>query len=73
MLLDYFILAVVITGIVVSLLYSLITGISPVSSTFKSRRKIIQTVETDQEGFTYELGAGAGGQWHFLLPGAVLK
>jgi hypothetical protein len=60
MLFDYFVLAFVIIGIFVSLLYSLITGISPVSSTFKSRRKIIQTVEPDMEGFIYELGAGWG-------------
>jgi len=60
MLLDYFILAVVVTGILISLLYSLITGISPVSSTIKSRRKIIQAVAPEQEGFIYELGAGWG-------------
>jgi 16S rRNA A1518/A1519 N6-dimethyltransferase RsmA/KsgA/DIM1 with predicted DNA glycosylase/AP lyase activity len=60
MLLDYSILAVVLTGIFVSLFYSLLTGISPVSSSFKSRRKIIQTVNPDQEGFIYELGAGWG-------------
>jgi len=60
MLFDYIILTAVIAGIFLSLLYSLITGISPVSSTFKSRRKIIETVEPDQEGFIYELGAGWG-------------
>ena len=60
MLFDYFILVIVVTGVLVSLLYSLITGISPVSSTFKSRRKIILTVEPEQEGFIYELGAGWG-------------
>jgi len=60
MLFDYFIFVIVISGIVVSLLYSLITGISPVSSTFKSRRKLIRTVPPDQEGLIYELGAGWG-------------
>jgi hypothetical protein len=60
MLFDYFVLAFVVAGILVSLLYSVITGISPVSSTFKSRRKIIQTVDPDLEGFIYELGAGWG-------------
>jgi hypothetical protein len=60
MLFDYIILTAVIAGVFLSLLYSLITGISPVSSTFKSRRKIIQTVKPDQEGFIYELGVGWG-------------
>ena len=60
MLFDYIILTAVIAGVFLSLLYSLITGISPVSSTLKSRRKIIQTVKSDQEGFIYELGAGWG-------------
>ena len=60
MLFDYLLLAIVVTGILLSLLYSLITGISPVSSTFRSRRKIILTVEPEQKGFIYELGAGWG-------------
>jgi len=57
---DYLILVLVLTGIALSLLYSLITGISPVSSSFKSRKKIINTVSPDQKGFIYELGAGWG-------------
>lgn len=57
---DYFILVLVLGGIAVSLLYCLITGISPVSSTFKSRKKIINSVSPDQEGYIYELGAGWG-------------
>ena len=57
---DYLILALVISGIFLSLLYSLITGISPVSSTFGSRKKIIKSVSRDQQGFIYELGAGWG-------------
>ena len=57
---DYFILVLVLTGIASSLLYSWITGISPVSSTFKSRKKIIKTVSSTQKGIIYELGAGWG-------------
>ena len=57
---DYLILVLVLIGIALSLLYSLITGISPVSSTFKSRKKIIKTVSPSQKGFIYELGAGWG-------------
>ena len=57
---DYLILVFVLSGIVVSLIYCLITGISPVSSTFKSRRKIINSVSSDQDGYIYELGAGWG-------------
>ena len=60
MFIDYFILALVITGIAVSLLYSLITGISPVSSSLQSRKNIIAAVPPGQEGFIYELGAGWG-------------
>ena len=57
---DYLILALVLGAIVVSLLYTFITGISPVSSTFKSRKKIISTISRDQAGCIYELGAGWG-------------
>jgi len=57
---DYLILFLVLAAIAVSLLYCLITGISPVSSTFKSRRKIIRSVAPDQQGYIYELGAGWG-------------
>ena len=60
MFLDYFILISVLGAIVVSLLYSVITGISPVSSTFQSRKEIIKSIPLDQEGFIYELGAGWG-------------
>ena len=60
MFLDYFILVCVLGAIVVSLLYSIITGISPVSSTFQSRKGIIKTIPPEQEGFIYELGAGWG-------------
>jgi hypothetical protein len=75
MLFDYIILGFVITGILVCLLYSLITGISPVSSTHKSRRKIIQTVAPDMKGFIYELGAGWGALAFPLArrcPGAII-
>jgi len=57
---DYLLLALVLCGIFVSLLYSFITGISPVSSTFNSRKKIIKAISKEQEGFIYELGAGWG-------------
>ncbi len=60
MFLDYAILVIVLSAIVVSLLYTFITGISPVSSSFQSRKNIIRTVAPDQEGFIYELGAGWG-------------
>ena len=57
---DYIVLVLVLSGIALSLLYSWITGISPVSSTSKSRKKIIKTVSPTQKGFIYELGAGWG-------------
>jgi len=57
---DYLILVLVLGVIVVSLLYTFITGISPVSSSLQSRKKIIRTVPPDQEGYIYELGAGWG-------------
>ena len=57
---DYTILVLVIAGIALSLLYSLITGISPVSSTFQSRKKIVKAISPKQKGFIYELGAGWG-------------
>ncbi len=57
---DYLVLVLVVVGVLVSLLYSLITGISPVSSTFGSRKKIIKSASPDQQGFIYELGAGWG-------------
>ena len=60
MLFDYFILFLVLGAILISLLYTLITGISPVSSTFRSRKKIIKTLKPDQQGRIYELGAGWG-------------
>ena len=57
---DYLMLVLVLTGIFLSMYYSWVTGISPVSSTFKSRREIIKNVSPDQKGFIYELGAGWG-------------
>ncbi|MFC1844383.1 SAM-dependent methyltransferase [Thermodesulfobacteriota bacterium] len=57
---DYLILVSVIGGIALSLIYCLITGISPVSSTFKSSRNIISTVSPEQKGVICELGAGWG-------------
>ena len=60
MFLDYLVLVLVLCGIFICLIYSFITGISPVSSTIKSRRKIIKAVSPEQEGIIYELGAGWG-------------
>lgn len=60
MIFDYLLLALVLCAIAVSLFYTFLTGISPVSSTFKSRKKIISSISPDQEGFIYELGAGWG-------------
>ena len=57
---NYVLLVSVIAGIMLSLLYSMITGISPVSSTFKSRKKIIAAISPKQKGYIYELGAGWG-------------
>ena len=57
---DYAILVIVLSAIAVSLLYTFITGISPVSSSRQSRRNIIREVAPDQDGFIYELGAGWG-------------
>ena len=47
---DYVNLALVLCAIAVSLIYTFITGISPVSSTIKSRKKIISTISPDQTG-----------------------
>jgi len=60
MLFHYLVLAIVLGAILVSLLYTVITGISPVSSSYISRKKIINTIPLDQEGIIYELGAGWG-------------
>ena len=60
MFIDYLILALVLFAVLLSLLYTFITGISPVSSTFKSRKKIIRTISPGQNGIIYELGAGWG-------------
>ncbi len=57
---DYLVLVLVVVGVMASLFYSLITGISPVSSTFGSRKKIIKSVSRGQQGYIYELGAGWG-------------
>jgi 16S rRNA A1518/A1519 N6-dimethyltransferase RsmA/KsgA/DIM1 with predicted DNA glycosylase/AP lyase activity len=57
---DFLILFLVLSGIAVSLIYCLITGISPVSSTCKSRKEMINSVPRNQEGYIYELGAGWG-------------
>jgi tRNA A58 N-methylase Trm61 len=57
---DYLILVLVLSGIFLSLFYCWLTGISPVSSTFKSSRKIIKTVSSKQKGVICELGAGWG-------------
>jgi len=57
---NYVILVSVLVGITLSLLYSLITGISPVSSALISRKKIIKTVSPKQKGYIYGLGAGWG-------------
>lgn len=57
---DYLILFLIIGGIAVSLAYCCITGISPVSSTLKSRKEIIKSISRDQTGYIYELGAGWG-------------
>lgn len=56
----YLMLVLVISGIFLSLYYSLLTGIFPVSSTFKSRKNIIKAVSSIQKGIIYELGAGWG-------------
>ena len=69
---EYAALTVVVSGIVISLLYTVLTSISPVSSTFKSRKKIVKTISLDQEGIICELGAGWG-PWLFLWPGNVRK
>ena len=57
---DYLILVFVLSGVAISLVYCLITGISPVSSTRKSRKKMIKTISRGQDGYIYELGAGWG-------------
>lgn len=57
---DYLILVLVLGSIAVSILYTFITGISPVSSTFQSRKKIVKTISPDEQGLIYELGAGWG-------------
>lgn len=47
-------------GIAISFYYCYVTGISPVSSTRPSRRKILGMVDPDENGTIYELGAGWG-------------
>ena len=57
---DYLILVLVIGGVLLSLIYCWLTGISPVSSTFRSSSSIISTVSPEQKGDICELGAGWG-------------
>lgn len=57
---DYLVLVLVVLGVLTCLFYSLKTGISPVSSTFGSRKKIIKSIARNQQGYIYELGAGWG-------------
>jgi 16S rRNA A1518/A1519 N6-dimethyltransferase RsmA/KsgA/DIM1 with predicted DNA glycosylase/AP lyase activity len=57
---DYLILVLVVGGVLLSLIYCWLTGISPVSSTFRSSSSIISTVLPEQKGDICELGAGWG-------------
>src|SRR5210317_619481 len=57
---EYTLLVLLLPGIALSLMYSLLTGISPVSCTLYSRKKIIKAVSSTQKGVIYELGAGWG-------------
>jgi hypothetical protein len=60
MIFEYSLLFLTLSGIIVCLVYTFLTGISPVASSFLSRKKIIKAVPADQEGMIYELGAGWG-------------
>lgn len=60
MLFEYCLLAVVLGSVAVSLAYTAITGISPVSSTRQSRKRMLRSIPADQGGTIYELGAGWG-------------
>ena len=60
MIFEYSLLFLMLSGIIVCLYYSFLTGISPVASSFLSRKKIINAVPADREGMIYELGAGWG-------------
>jgi hypothetical protein len=60
MLFEYCLLALVLGAVAVSLVYTAITGISPVSSTRQSRKRMLRSIPADQGGTIYELGAGWG-------------
>lgn len=57
---EILLLALVLAALFISFVYCAITGISPVSSTGKSRRAIIKAIPADITGTVYELGAGWG-------------
>jgi len=58
--LQILLLSVFVIGLAVTFAYCFVTGISPVSSTWRSRRAILRHVPRHQEGTIYELGAGWG-------------
>lgn len=60
MLLQSLFLVVFVVGLVVTFAYCFVTGISPVSSTRKARRAILEKLPPDEPGTIYELGAGWG-------------
>lgn len=57
---EYTLLASVLGGVTISFIYCFITGISPVSSSLASKKKIVSSISPDQKGNIYELGAGWG-------------
>ncbi|MCP5368223.1 MAG: SAM-dependent methyltransferase [Hyphomicrobiales bacterium] len=62
---DVTVLALAVAGSTTSLAYTAITGISPVPSTRRARRRILDCIPRDYDGTIYELGAGWG---HLALP-----
>jgi len=49
-----------VAGLVVTFIYCYITGISPVSSSWTSRKAILRLTDRNQKGTINELGAGRG-------------
>jgi hypothetical protein len=55
-----FFFSLFMTGLALTFIYCFITGISPVSSTWTSRKVILRLTDRNQKGIIRELGAGRG-------------
>jgi hypothetical protein len=57
---EYLLFVCVYLGLAVTVVYCVVTGITPVSSTRSSRKAIFASLPTNPQGIIFELGAGWG-------------